>query len=85
MFERGWLAYYSGSGESRKIKRNWFGRKDFQLNTGGTNYPSDKLSLNIANLTKSKLMRFFNIYLQLNGQFDVEILLEDSKRELSPV
>ena len=81
IFERGNLAYYTGSGESIKLKRNWFGRTDFQLNTTGTTYPSNKLSLNIANLTKSKLMRFFNMYFQLNGIYDVEILLEDSRRK----
>ena len=62
VFERGNLAYYTGSGESRKLKRNWFGRTDFQLNTTGTTYPSNKLSLNIANLTKSKLMQWFNMH-----------------------
>ena len=71
------LAYYS---ENRQVKKNWFGRKDLQLHTSGTTYPSDKLSLNIANLTKFKRMRWFNMFFQLNGKYDIEVLFEDSKR-----
>ena len=82
MFEHGNLEYYTGYGENRKLKRKGFWRKDFQLNNTRANYPSDKLSLNITNLTKSKLMRWFNMYFQLNGKFDVEILLEDSGRNV---
>ena len=77
VFESGMMAYYS---ENRNVKNNWFGRKDFQLNTSGTTYPSDKLSLNIANLTKFKRMRWFNMFFQLNGKYDIEVLFEDSKR-----
>ena len=86
MFEYGNLEYYSGPGdcENRKLKRKGFWRKDFQLNNTRANYPSDKLSLNIANLTKSKNIRWFNMYFQLNGKYDVEILLEDSKRNVQP-
>ena len=82
MFENGILYYYSGPGESTNFKM--FGRKDFQLNNTGTTYPSDKLSLNIANLTKSKVMRWFNMEFQLNGKYDVDILLEDSQRNFYP-
>ena len=82
MFEHGYLDYYTG--ESRKFEEKDFQRKDFQLKNTGTSYPSDKLSLNIAKLTKSKVMRWFNMYFQLNGKYDVEILLEDSKRKFHP-
>ena len=70
----------SYNSENEKVKLNWFERKDFQLNTSGTTYPSDKLSLNIANLTKFKQMRWFNMFFQLNGKYDIEVLFEDSKR-----
>ena len=43
-------------------------------------YPSSKLTFTIANITKDKAIRFFNIYLTLNGTFDVDVVLEDSKR-----
>ena len=42
-------------------------------------YPSDKLSLTIADITKDKLIRYFCIYLK-NGQFDLNVILEDSQR-----
>ena len=84
MFEYGNLEFYQGPGERRKMTRKWFVLQDVQMNTTGSNYPSDKLSLNIASLTKSKWMRWLNMYFQLNGKYDVEILLEDSKRNFAP-
>ena len=44
-------------------------------------YPSSKLTFNIANVAKSKAIRFFNIYLASPDQFDVDVFLEDSKRK----
>ena len=45
-------------------------------------YPSDKLTFNVAGLTKDKVIKFFylNIYLILNEKYDVNVVLEDSKR-----
>ena len=43
-------------------------------------YPSDKLTFNIADFTKDKVIQFFNIDLNLNEQYDVDAVLEDSKR-----
>ena len=43
-------------------------------------YPSSKVTFTIANVTKQKSIRFFNIYFNLNGQFDVDMVLEDSQR-----
>ena len=45
-------------------------------------YPSNKLSFTIANITKDKPIRFFNIYLNLNEKFDVDLVLENSQRNL---
>ena len=45
-------------------------------------YPSSKLSFTIANMTKDNPIRFFNIYLNLNDQFDVDVVLENSQRNL---
>ena len=42
-------------------------------------YPSNKLSFTIANITDDTAIRFFNIYLNLNELFDVNLVLEDSQ------
>ena len=44
-------------------------------------YPSDKITFTIADITKNKAIRFFNIGLKWNRRFDVDVVLEDSKRE----
>ena len=43
-------------------------------------YPSNKLTFNIADETKDKIIKFFSICLNLNDQYDVDLVLEDSKR-----
>ena len=43
-------------------------------------YPSNKLTFTIANITKGTNIRFLDIILNLNAKFDVDLLLEDSKR-----
>ena len=45
-------------------------------------YPSDKLSFTIANITKDKPIRWLNIFFSLNEQFDVDLVLENSQRNL---
>ena len=45
-----------------------------------TNYPSSKLTFTIANISEHRDIRFLNIFLNLNGIFDVDVVLEDSKR-----
>ena len=44
-------------------------------------YPSDKITFTIADITKNKAIRFFNIGLKWNRRFDVDVVLEDSKRD----
>ena len=44
-------------------------------------YPSTKLTFNIANITQGKPIRWFNIdLLNLNGRFDVNLIMEDTLR-----
>ena len=43
-------------------------------------YPSNKITFNIANMAKGTTIRVVNIELNLNSKFDVDIFLEDSKR-----
>ena len=56
--------------------------KDFQLETR-TNFPSDKFTLDFANIIGSKRLLWLNVYLELDGKnHDVDLLLEDSLREI---
>ena len=45
-------------------------------------YPANKLTFTIADFTKDKVIKFFNIYFDLNEQYqyDVGVVMEDSKR-----
>ena len=42
-------------------------------------YPSNQLTFTIANITKGTI-RFVNIFLSSDAKFDVDLFLEDSKR-----
>ena len=44
-------------------------------------YPSDKMTFTLANLHRDRTISFLNIYLEMNEQFDVALVLEDSKRK----
>ena len=47
-------------------------------------YPSNKLTFTIANSIKEKaLFKWLNIYINLNDQYDVDVVLEDSKRNFT--
>ena len=43
-------------------------------------YPSNKLTFSITDFTKDKVIHYFNIMLFLNEQYDVDVVIEDSKR-----
>ena len=49
------------------------------LDTRST-YPSDKVTLTLADVPRDKSIVFLNIYLDLNDEFDVALVLEDSRR-----
>ena len=54
--------------------------KKMMIETRHFRYPSDKITFTIPGVTKNKLIRFFNIGLNLNGKFGVDVILEDSQR-----
>ena len=54
--------------------------KKMMIETRHFRYPSDKITFTIPGITKNKLIRFFNIGLNLNGKFGVDVILEDSQR-----
>ena len=44
-------------------------------------YPSNKITFTTADITKGITIRYINInLLNLNGQFDIDVVLEDSQR-----
>ena len=43
-------------------------------------YPSNKMTFTIANIKNHKSIRSLFLYLKMNGQFDVDVVLEDAKR-----
>ena len=43
-------------------------------------YPSNKLTFTIANIAKGTTIRYFTINFKSNATFDVDVFLEDSKR-----
>ena len=43
-------------------------------------YPSNKLTFTIADITKGTNIRYFNINFNPKATFDVDVFLEDSKR-----
>ena len=57
-------------------------RREMVIENPRPSYPSNKLTFNIADETKEKVIKFFSIFLNLNEQFDVNVVLEDSKRSL---
>ena len=44
-------------------------------------YPSDKMTFTLPDLNRDKTIVFLNIYLDMYEQFDVGLVLEDSKRK----
>ena len=75
------LSYYI-TDQKTKSKSEWFWVREMTekiMIETRPRFPSDKLSLTIADITKDKLIRYFCIYLK-NGQFDLNVILEDSQR-----
>ena len=55
-------------------------RREMVIENQRPSFPSNKLTFNIAEETKDKIIKFFSICLNLNDQYDVDLVLEDSKR-----
>ena len=43
-------------------------------------YPADKITFSIAKIAKGKIIRYFFINIDSDATFDVDVSLEDSKR-----
>ena len=53
---------------------------DMLIDPTRVSYPSDKFSFSISDITRHKTIRWFNLIINLNGKYDVQVLLEDSRR-----
>ena len=80
IFESIALTYFNITDEITESQDDDFWLANMVTITTRPTYPSSKLTFTIANETKNKDIRFFNIYLTSNEQFDVDVVLEDSKR-----
>ena len=80
IFESITLTYYNITDEITESQDDDFWLTNMSTITTRPTYPSSKLTFTIANATKNKDIRFFNILLTSNEQFDVDVVLEDSKR-----
>ena len=85
VFQKSWFSYYNTDQKTMSISP-LFGvgemRAKKMIIETRPRYPSDKVSFTITNMTKDKPIHFFNILLNLNAEFDVDVILEDSQRNL---
>ena len=76
--------WYTGSG-GREFESTFFNLTTLENNSmilpTRSIYPSDKMTFTLADLPRDKTISFLNIYLEMNEQFDVSLVLEDSKRK----
>ena len=82
VFEFMELLSYNMTDEITESQIDWFSLPNMtkMMRETRPTYPSSKLTFSIANLAKHKAIRFFNLGLILNEQFDIDVVLEDSKR-----
>ena len=45
-------------------------------------YPSDMLTFRVDSITSQKVIRWLSFYFMLNGNYHVDLLLEDSQRSI---
>ena len=45
-------------------------------------YPSDMLTFRVDPITRQKVIRWLSFYFRLNGNYHVDLLLEDSQRSI---
>ena len=81
-FDRGEMTYKLLNDETHRWRSEKFSSlSEFQVKTTRSNFPSDKLTLNIGKMTRSKFVQWFTLLFQLSGKNDVDLILEDTKRK----
>ena len=80
------LVYYKVTDQNKRSNFDEYKFLDMELRMmmleSRPSYPSNRLTFTISNIIRDKDLRFLNIYLNLTRQFDVDLILEDSKRNL---
>ena len=79
------LDYWYTESDGRQFESTFFNLTTLENNSmilpTRSIYPSDKMTFTLADLPRDKTIISFNIYLEMNEQFDVALVLEDSKRK----
>ena len=82
VFHKSELKYFTKTDGKKSMRHDVFERRDIaemKIETRPT-YPSDRLTFAQANISRALSIRYFNIFFNLNNLFDVNVILEDSKR-----
>ena len=78
------LVYYKVTDQNKRSNFDEYKFLDMELRMmmleSRPSYPSNRLTFTISNIIRDKDLRILNIYLNLTRQFDVDLILEDSKR-----
>ena len=81
-FDRGEMTYKLLNDKTHRWRSEKFSSlSEFHVKTTRSNFPSDKLTLNIGKMTRSKFVQWFTLLFQLSGKNDVDLILEDTKRK----
>ena len=85
-FDKVGLDYYYYSNEKKMFDSAYFNiteMKRLMIMTRPT-YPSDKMTFSFPrDSSKNEFIYFFNIYVKLHRQFDITLILEDSRRNFN--
>ena len=84
VFEDLYISYYNTEDENGESLYDYYSptnMTEMKMMIGTRpRYPSNKLTFTIANLTRGKIIRYVDLIFNSNTIFDVDVSLEDSKR-----
>ena len=85
LFDSVGLDYWYTESDGRQFESTFFNLTTLENNSmilpTRSIYPSDKMTFTLPDLNRDKTIVFLNIYLDMYEQFDVGLVLEDSKRK----